>query len=114
MKQMYKDDAKSSSTALAVLQVVIAAALFFIDIYMGPGVADGVGYSIVLVLCLWNPKHSYALAWSAIITVLILAGGIIVPDKNLLHAESFDRALEICTVWVLWFLIRAIAPTYKD
>ena len=76
--------------------------------------ADGVGYPIVLVLCLWNTKPGYAFAWSAVITILIVAGGLIVPDDNLLHAVSFDRALEVCTIWVIWFLIKAIAPTFND
>src|SRR5258706_2701240 len=100
--------------ALPTIQLAIALALFSLDIFLGLGIADGIGYSIVLVLCLWNPKRSYSLAWAAFATILVIAGGIISPDSDVLHVASINRALEISTIWAVWFLIRAIGPKLSD
>jgi hypothetical protein len=105
---------KSNPAMLFAIQLALTLALFVLDIFLGPGIADGIGYSIVLVLCLRNPKQGYALGWAAFTTVLVIAGGIITPDSGVLHAASINRALEICTIWVVWFLIRAIAPKVPD
>jgi hypothetical protein len=101
---------KATFAALFTIQLAIAASLFALDVFLGPGIADGVGYSIVIVLCFRNPKPLYSLAWAGFATVLIIAGGIITPDSSFFHAASLNRALEICTVWAVWFLIRATRP----
>jgi hypothetical protein len=100
--------------ALFAIQLAIALGLFSLDIVLGPGIADGIGYSIVIVLCLWNPKQAYSLGWAGFTTLLVIAGGVILPDSNVLHLASINRALEICTIWVVWFLIRAIVPKVSD
>ncbi len=105
---------KANYAALFAIQLALTLALFSLDIFAGPGIADGIGYSIVLVLCLRNPKRGYALAWAGITTLLVIVGGIISPDSGVLYAATINRALEICTIWVVWFLIRAIVPKVSD
>ena len=114
MDKMIKRATKPAHAVLFAIQLTIALALFSLDIFLGPGIGDGIGYSIVLVLCLRNPKRGYALGWAVFTTLLVIAGGIITPDSNALHLASVNRALEICTIWVVWFLIRAIAPKLSD
>lgn len=105
---------KANHATLFAIQLALTLALFSLDIFAGPGIADGIGYSIVLVLCLRNPKRGYALAWAGITTLLVIVGGIISPNSGVLYAATINRALEICTIWVVWFLIRAIVPKVSD
>src|SRR4051812_4808845 len=51
---------KSHHAMLFAVQLALTLALFSLDISLGPGIADGIGYSIVMVLCLRNPKRGYA------------------------------------------------------
>ena len=111
---MFEGATKSGHAMLFAIQLALTLALFLLDIFLGPGIGDGIGYSIVLVLCLRNPKQAYALGWAGFTTLLVIAGGIISPDSGVLHAASINRGLEICTIWVVWFLIRAIAPKVSD
>lgn len=114
MDKMIKRATKPALAALFAIQLAIAGALFSLDILLGPGIGDGIGYSIVLVLCLRNPKRGYALGWAAFTTLLVIAGGIILPDSNALHLGLINRGLEIGTIWAVWFLIRAIVPNTPD
>ena len=114
MDKMIKRATKPSHAALFTIQLAISLALFSLDVYLGPGIGDGIGYSIVLVLCLRNPKRGYALGWAAFTTLLVIAAGIFLPDSNALHLDLINRALEIGTIWAVWFLIRAIVPNTPD
>lgn len=105
---------KPSQAALFALQLAIAIALFCLDIFLGPGIADGIGYTIVLVLCLRNRGRAYLLFWAVFTTLLVIAGGIIAPDDGFLHVASANRVLEICTIWVVLFVIRTIGPGDLD
>jgi hypothetical protein len=98
------------AVTVIVAQSVISTALFIADVLAGPGIADGIGYSIVLVLCLRNPKRSYLLSWAILTSVLVVAGGIIVPDPTFLHVGIINRGLEMATIWVVWLFIRTIVP----
>jgi len=114
MDKMIKRATKPALAALFTIQLAISLALFSLDIYLGPGIGDGIGYSIVLVLCLLNPEGGYAPGWAALTTLLVIAGGILLPDSNALHLGLINRGLEIGTIWAVWFLIRAIVPNTPD
>jgi hypothetical protein len=114
MAEMDKSANKPNQAALFALQLAIAISLFGLDIFLGPGIADGIGYTIVLVLCLRNPRRPYLLLWAGLTTLLVIAGGIISPDDGFLHVASANRFLEICTIWVVWFVIRLLGPTASD
>jgi hypothetical protein len=114
MDKMIKRETKPALAALFTIQLAIALGLFALDILLGPGIGDGIGYSIVLVLCLRNPKRGYALGWAAFTTLLVIAAGVILPDSNALHLDLINRGLEIGTIWAVWFLIRAIVPTTPE
>jgi len=114
MDKMIKRETKPALAALFTIQLAISLALFALDIFLGPGIGDGIGYSIVLVLCLRNPKPAYALGWAAFATLLVIAAGILLPDNNALPLDLINRGLEIATIWAVWFLIRAIVPNKPD
>jgi len=107
---MVKKNTETNLAVLVTVQLAIALALSSLDIFLGPGIADGIGYSIVIVLCLRNPRRSYSFWWAVFTTLLVIAGGIISPDNSFFHAASLNRALEICTIWAVRSLISAIAP----
>ena len=112
--QMVNGAIKANHAMLFAVQLALTLVLFALDISLGPGIADGIGYSIVLVLCLRNPKRGYTLAWAGITTLLVIVGGIISPDSGVLYAALINRALEVCTIWVVWFLLRAIVPKVSN
>jgi hypothetical protein len=114
MDNMIKPPTKPSYAALFTIQLAIAVALFALDIVLGPGIGDGIGYSIVLVLCLRNPKRGYALGWAAFATLLVIAAGTILPSNNVLYLDLINRTLEIGTIWTVWFLLRAIVAGRPD
>ena len=114
MDKMIKRATNPALAALFTIQLVIALGLCSLDIFLGPGIGDGIGYSIVLVLCLRNPKRAYALGWAAFATLLVTAAGVILPDNNALHLDLINRGLEIGTIWAVWFLIGAIVPNKPD
>src|SRR5258708_2307672 len=99
---------KANHAALFAIQLALTLALFSLDIFAGPGIADGIGYSIVLVLCLRNPKRGYALAWAGITTLLVIVGGIISPDTGVLYAATINRDMDICNICVVWFILPSI------
>ena len=99
---------KKIRVTLGVAQLAIAFGLFSLDIFSAPGIADGIGYSTVLVLCLWNPKRWYAAAWAAIAISLVVAGGIVSGDNGL-GASLVNRSLGITTILAVWLLIRVHA-----
>jgi hypothetical protein len=114
MAKMDKSAIKLNQAALFAIQLAIATGLFSLDIFLGPGIADGIGYTIVLVLCLRNPRRAYLLLWAGITTLLVIAGGIVSPDDGFLHVASTNRVLEICTIWVVWFVMRTLGPAISD
>ena len=114
MDKLPKRATKPGHAVLFMIQLAIAFALFSLDLFLGPGIADGIGYSIVLVLCLRNPRRAYSLGWAGFTTLLVIAAGLISTDNSVLHVASINRALEISTIWVVWFLIRAIVPEVSD
>ncbi len=101
---------RPTKAALFIIQLATALSLFFLDIYLGPGIADGIGYSIVIVLCLGRPNRVYSLGWAGFTTILVVAGGIISPDRSFLHVDLTNRVLEIFTIWVVWFVISEVWP----
>jgi signal transduction histidine kinase len=92
---------------VAALQFAIASGLFLLDILSPAGVAEGVGYSTVLVLCLWNPKRWYALSWFLTAVALVLAGGILSGPAALSGPSLINRALGIMSISVVWLLVRS-------
>src|SRR5258705_3207376 len=95
---------RANHATLFALQLALTLALFSLDIILGPGIADGIGYSIVLVLCVRNLKRGYALAWAWMTTLLVIVGGIISPDSIVLYAAPINHGLELCTIWFVSFL----------
>jgi signal transduction histidine kinase len=97
---------RNSTLAALVLLGVGMATLFVIDVSTPPGVADGVGYPILLVLSMWLPwRGALAVcAWTA--TFLITIGAIFGTQGGIgFEASLVNRGIAFVTVWVVWYLL---------
>jgi signal transduction histidine kinase len=83
-----------------------ALGLFALDILTIRGIGDGIGYSIVLMLCLWSPRQSTAFAWACFATILVVSGAFLSIDGGVGTASLINRLLALSTIWVVWGLIR--------
>ena len=92
--------------AVIAVQVVAAVGLFALDILTPPGVVEGVGYAIVLVLCLWVPGRKYLTGWALATGALTLLGAFFPPGHALDEPSIINRALAICSIVVVTALIR--------
>ena len=91
--------------AVIAVQVLGALGLFALDVLTPPGVADGVGYPIVLVLCLWIPGRIYLTGWAFATGALTLLGAFFPPEFGLSEASIINRALAICSIAIVTILI---------
>jgi len=86
-------------------QVMGALGLFALDVLTPPGVADGVGYPIVLVLCLWVPGRKYLIGWALTTVALTILGALFPLEIGIGEAAIINRALAICSICVVTILI---------
>jgi signal transduction histidine kinase len=86
-------------------QVLGALGLFALDVFTPPGVADGVGYPIVLALCLWVPGRKYLMGWALATGALTLLGAFFPPEFGVSEASFINRALAICSITIVTILI---------
>lgn len=95
----------SGWVALTSLQLVIALGLFALDILTPFGVADGIAYSTLIVLCLWSPDRRVSLIWTLFSILLIFGGWFFSQDPPALSLVS--RLLSAGTVVLIWALVRS-------
>src|SRR6266513_1210852 len=90
---------------VAAGQIVLALALFVLDSMTPPGIADGIGYSAVIVLSLWIPHRRYVLGAACVATLLVVAAEFLSPPGGVGDAAILNRILAVSTIWILWFLM---------
>jgi two-component system cell cycle sensor histidine kinase PleC len=80
--------------------------LFVLDITTPPGVADGIGYPILMVLCLWLPGRS-TLAWCTWgSTILTVIGAFFGRTGGIgFDASLINRSLALISIWVIYWLL---------
>jgi hypothetical protein len=71
---MDRDRMKLSAKVATALLLVMTCALFALDVFAPGGVAEGYGYAVALILCLWVPGRWTLTATAVAMTVLVLAG----------------------------------------
>jgi len=91
--------------AVIAVQVLCASGLFALDVLTPPGVADGVGYPIVLVLCLWVPGRKYLTVWALATGALTVLGAFFPPEFGIGEASIINRSLGICSIAIVTILI---------
>ena len=91
--------------AVIAVQVVGALGLFVLDISTPPGVADGLGYPIVLVLCLWVPGRKYLFGWTIATIGLTILAALLVSRGGIDQASIINRALAVSSIAVVTILM---------
>jgi signal transduction histidine kinase len=87
------------------VQVLGALGLFALDVLTPPGVADGVAYPIVLILCLWVPDRKYLTAWALATGALTVVGAFFSKDFGIGEASIVNRSLGVCSIAIVTVLI---------
>jgi signal transduction histidine kinase len=93
-----------SSTQAIILFILAAGALFILDANMPAGIGDGVGYSGVMVLCLWMGSRRAILLCALLLSVQIIAGALLSPPGPVGEGTYINRALAFACVWAVAFL----------
>jgi signal transduction histidine kinase len=91
--------------AVIAVQVFGASGLFMLDILTPPGIADGVAYPIVLVLCLWIPGRKYLFGWALVTIGLTILAAFLTPGGGVGEASIINRGLAICSIAIVTILI---------
>ena len=88
-----------TSRLASALLVLATGALFLVDVIAPGGVAEGNGYPIALLLCLWVPGRRTLAIAALTMAVLVIAGGFIGPHQPLtLSGELFNRLLSVVMI----------------
>jgi signal transduction histidine kinase len=91
--------------AVIAAQVLGALGLFALDVLTPAGIADGVGYPIVLVLSLWIPGRKYLIAWALATGALTILGAFFQPEVGIGEASIINRVLAICSIAIVTILV---------
>jgi hypothetical protein len=79
--------------------VLTTGVLFLIDVMAPGGVAEGNGYPVALLLCLWVPGRRTLAAAALIMAALVIAGAFVGPNQPLgLTGELFNRLLAVAMI----------------
>jgi signal transduction histidine kinase len=96
---------KLDTRAVIAAQVLGALGLFALDVLTPPGIADGIGYPIVLVLCLWVPGRKYLIGWTLATCALTVLGVFFSSAMGPAEASFVNRLLAICSIFIVAILI---------
>jgi PAS domain S-box-containing protein len=81
------------------LGVVVAAAIFIIDVFTPQGVATSVWYMLLVLLSLWSPHPSRVYAASLAGTLLTVAGAWISPPGSSVATVLANRGASLIAIW---------------
>ena len=103
-----------SARIAPALLVVATATLFLLDVLAPGGVAEGNGYPIALLLCLWVPGRRTLAIAAVTMAVLVIAGGFIGPHQPLtLSGELFNRLLSVAMIGATYAILSSRALLAK-
>lgn len=92
---------------LVVASLVLAAAIFAIDISIPLGVAGGVPYIAPVLLCLWLTNRRFIWVIAGIATALTVLGYFYSPQGGILWKVLTNRILALFVIWVAAILGQA-------
>jgi signal transduction histidine kinase len=88
------------------LFLLAAGGLFTLDTTTRPGIGDGIGYSGVMVICLWMAHPRAPRVAAMALTLLVIIGGLVIePDGRLGITSLVNRSLAIAAIWAVSFLL---------
>ena len=91
--------------------VLLAAAIFLLDLRLPPGIGVPALYGVVILFGLFTPVRGYSLAAAVVVTLLTTLGGwLSLPGGDVGHA-LINRALTLVGIWVTAWLVARYAYT---
>ncbi|MFQ5433005.1 MAG: PAS domain-containing protein, partial [Nitrospinota bacterium] len=94
-----------TSSRLIALSVLLAAAVFLLDISIPLGVAGGVPYVVIVLVTMWSPKREFTIIMAVTGTVLTMAGFLLSPAGGEMWKVVINRLLALFAIWVTAVLI---------
>lgn len=91
---------RKANTRFIVVTVLLAAAIFAVDVSLPLGHTVWVPYVVLVLLCLWAPYRNYAVVLAAACTVLIILGFLFCPPGVSPGVGLFNRSLGVGVIWV--------------
>ncbi len=85
---------------VAALLTLSMAGVFALDSLTPPGIGDGIGYAVVMTLCLWLPGKRAVLATAAACTALTITAQFLTPEGGIGELDLINRAFVIAVIWV--------------
>jgi len=83
------------------LFAVGSAGLFILDISNPPGIADGVGYAPLLVLCLWIGRQRAIYRGAFILTVLTISAEGFMHGVEIGNLNLVNRLIGLISIWTI-------------
>jgi signal transduction histidine kinase len=93
--------------AWAALALAIVSA-FALDVLTPAGTADGFGYPVALVLCLWVRRPAALYASAVLCTLLTIVTSLWFLQSGNLQASLVNRALALASIWAMTELLAEI------
>jgi diguanylate cyclase (GGDEF)-like protein/PAS domain S-box-containing protein len=85
---------------LFILSLLLAGAIFIVDLLAPPVAAAGVLYVALVLITLWMPKPGFTIVLTLTVTVLTLLGGVLTASKgDSIQVALANRFLILFAVW---------------
>ncbi len=91
---------RRSSTELSVAVALLAFVVLAVDLTIPLGVAAGVPYVLVVLLCLWFDDPRLIIRVATVCSLLTLVGLLFSPGGGVLWMVLLNRALALFAIWV--------------
>jgi len=95
-----KDGDIKTNYRLLGVSMVLAGALFFMDISIPLGVAGGVPYVTLFLISLWSPTRFFIVSMGILGTTLTMAGYFASPAGGEMWMVITNRFLAVSAIWV--------------
>lgn len=91
---------RSSNKQLVILGIILAAAIFILDIELPLGVAAGVPYVALVLVALWHPQTKYIYFAAITGSVLTMLGFILSSSGGVMWMVILNRFLSLFVIWI--------------
>ena len=92
-------------TKMILVAVILAAAIFLLDLLLPLGVAGGVPYAVLVIAGWWFEKTRNIFVLAAISSVLIVAGYYLSAEGGIAWMVLTNRSLALLVVWATAILL---------
>ncbi len=99
---------------LLIAGVIIASAVFVIDINTPLGIADAVSYVALVLLTLWSSRKSHTIMAASVATVLTMLGMLMSPTGEGISIFVTNRILALIGIWTAAFVILQFKRTEAE